>query len=107
MAWSRERVWTVNQRAIGFLADFPALAKGAGAGALGALAAAAALLPLGALSPFGALALAGLRPKKRWRLARPTTAMSSRRGSILRQMAAARAMTLTSVVKDSMTTSLS
>lgn len=55
-------------------------------------------------------------PEKAWRkgyfflnnffkLARPLTAMSSRLGSILRQMAAARAMTLTSVVKDSMTTS--
>ena len=37
--------------------------------------------------------------------ARPFTAMSFRRGSILRQMAAARAMTFTSVVNDSITTS--
>lgn len=44
-------------------------------------------------------------PKKRFKFARPFTAMSSRFGSILRQMAAARAMTFTSVVKLSMTTS--
>lgn len=39
--------------------------------------------------------------------ARPLTAMSLRFGSILRQIAAARAMTFTSVVNDSITTSLS
>ena len=44
-------------------------------------------------------------PKNRFKFARPFTAMSSRWGSILRQMAAARAMTFTSVVKLSMTTS--
>ena len=44
-------------------------------------------------------------PKSRFMFARPLTAMSSRFGSIFRQMAAARAITLTSVVNDSITTS--
>lgn len=43
--------------------------------------------------------------KSFFKFARPLTAMSLRLGSILRQMAAARAMTFTSVVKLSMTTS--
>jgi len=45
------------------------------------------------------------RLKNFFKFASPFTAMSSRFGSILRQMAAARAMTFTSVVKLSMTTS--
>ena len=45
------------------------------------------------------------RLKNFFRLARPSTAMLSRFGSIFRQMAAARAMTFTSVVKLSMTMS--
>ncbi len=44
-------------------------------------------------------------PKSRFMFASPFTAMSSRFGSIFLQIAAARAMTFTSVVKDSMTIS--
>jgi hypothetical protein len=44
-------------------------------------------------------------PNAFFRNFKPFTAMSSRRGSIFRQMAAARAMTFTSVVKDSITMS--
>ena len=44
-------------------------------------------------------------PKNLFKFANPFTAISLRVGSILRQIAAARAMTFTSVVNDSMTTS--
>ena len=44
-------------------------------------------------------------PKNFFMFASPFTAMSSRFGSILRQIAAARAITFTSVVNDSMTMS--
>ncbi len=61
--------------------------------------------PLSHFPAFPPFRFSGSQRSVLRRKARPFTAMSSRFGSILRQMAAARAITFTSVVNDSITTS--